>query len=689
MADEKSNAKKPKIQLPPEFEGDEAAFLQDMRKKFAADEAFDRENREAGIEDLQFLVGDQWDARVRARRIAKRRPVLTINRLPAFVGQVLGARLENETAIKVLPDTGGDKEVARVRQGLIRSIQKNSRADQAFDNALAGCVCAGIGNFQLDIDYENEETWHQSISIRPIPDHFSVVWDRCLTDPTGADAAHCFIVETMPLDTYRCEYPWATPTDIMADRLSPEVLSQGWFHRDDVRIVTYWQVRERKRTIALMRDGATIDITDKEPDDPILAQIATDRNGDPMIRDVYRKYARMYRCSGTDVLEGPYDLPINRVPVFRVPGWEIRIGGRVHRWGLIRHMKDPQKLHNYWRSAIAEKIMQSPKQTWIAGKTAIQGYESKWRNANESDDPLLIWNDESGNKPERVEPIQIEQALILQAEMTEQDLKDVSNIHEANLGMPSNEVSGRGIQARQRISRLGTEIFNANLTKAIEECGRVINDLIPIVYDTPRVIRILGDDAQPIMQAINDTTDENAIDITVGKYSITVSTGPSYETKQVEQAENMVALATAMPNVMGMVADYIVEAQDWPKADRIAERIRMSMPPHLLSPDEMTPAIQAQAAQQAEAQRQQIETTVRQVLAELLETQSKAMLNMARARQIEAQTGVDAATAPAEVDETQARTVKTLAEARRIEKETELLPLQKVQPEKQQANVIL
>src|SRR5690606_28583213 len=103
----------------------------------------------------------------------------------------------------------------------------------------------------------------------------------------------------------------------------------------------------------------------------------------------------------------------------------------------------------------------------------------------------------------------------------------------------------RGIQARQRISRLGTEIYNQNLVRAIEECGRVINDLIPIVYDTPRTVRILGDDSRVLMQAINDTTDENAVDITVGKYSVTVSTGPSYETKQVEQAENMIALSQA------------------------------------------------------------------------------------------------------------------------------------------------
>jgi len=630
--------KKPKIQLPPEFNGDEAAFLRDMREKFAGDESYDLNNRQAGIEDLQFLVGEQWDEKVKQARIRKRKPVLTINRLPAFVGQVLGARLMNETAIRIIPDHGGTKDVAKVREGIVRSIQKNSRADMAFDNALTGSVCAGIGNFQLEIDYDNDEVWHQSMKIGPIADHFSVVWDRSRTEPTGEDAGRCFVVETMPLSTYRHEYPWATPTDIISSQMPAELMNSGWFDREDVRIVAYWQMRERKRTIALLRNGETVDITDKN-DPELLANIQQHpATGEPYIRDVYRKYARMYRCSGSDVLEGPYDLPISRVPIFRVPGWEIRIGGQTHRWGLIRQMKDPQRLHNYWRSSIAEKIMQSPRQLWLASNEAIAGREKEWHQSNRSDSNVLIWNAESGQKPERLDPIQVEQALILQSQMTEQDMKDVSNIHEANLGMPSNEVSGKAIKARQMVSQQGTEVYNSNLTKAIEACGRVINELFPVVYDTPRVVRALGKDARPLMQAINDTTNPNSIDITAGKYSVTVSTGPSYETKRVEQAENMMALATAMPQTLGLAADLIVEAQDWPGADKIANRIRMGMPADLLSPDEITPAIAQRAKQQADQQSKQIQAEVRQAMADYLETQSKAAMNFARARHYGAQT---------------------------------------------------
>src|SRR5579872_3396418 len=117
------DAKKPKIKLPPGY-ANEAEFLFEMRRYFDDDLQADRLNREAALEDLRFMVGDQWDDIVRQRREAARKPVMTINRLPAFVAQVLGSRLVNETDIEILPDNGGTKEIAQIREDLIRNIQK-------------------------------------------------------------------------------------------------------------------------------------------------------------------------------------------------------------------------------------------------------------------------------------------------------------------------------------------------------------------------------------------------------------------------------------------------------------------------------------------------------------------------------------------------------------------------------------
>ena len=625
--------RKPNIKLPKGY-ASEATFLEEMRKEFADNTGADRLNREASLEDLRFMVGDQWDDLTRQRREAARKPVLTVNRLPAFVAQVLGSRRLNETEILVRPDNGGNKQVAEVREGLIRQIQKDSIAKDAYDNALAGAVMAGLGAFQVRLAYEPDDVFTQKIEIQKIADHMAVLWDYRNTSSTGRDANNCFVVDTMSKASFYGAYPWATPSDVMSDmNLRGDLRMVGWVSVDDIRVVNYWRRRWRERTLAMMKGGSVIEVTPEMGDD-VFSQIMVD-NGQPVIRRTKAAYAQMYVCSGVDILEGPYNLPIDRIPVFRVPGWEVKVGDWTHRWGLIRFAKDPQRLHNYWRSVLAEKIMQSPRAVWVASEASIAGREPEWRSSHMSDNPLLIWNSESGQKPERNEPVQMEQSLLAQAEVTSQDIKDVTNVHEANLGMPSNEVSGAAILARQRVSDTGTILYHDNLASAITEAGKVINQLIPIVYDTKRVIRVLGQDGKDDMVAINDFKNPATIDITTGKYDVTVDVGPSYATKRIEAAANMMNLCNAMPNILAVAADLIVDAQDWPGADKIAARLKLAIPPDMLTPDEQTPATKAKAQAQQAQQQQQMKMAVQEALADYMEKTSTAALNYARAKNYE------------------------------------------------------
>jgi hypothetical protein len=629
------SATRPVFELPPEY-ASEAEFLAEMREDFYDDYHFDKLNRDAAIEDLEFAVGNQWDPTMRQRRVDAFKPVLTINRILAFLAQVVGSRKQSETVVKISPENGGTRSVARVRENLLRSIQKTSRCEHVYDNALMGAVSCGIGNFEVELADSDNDIWVKEIRFSPILDHLSVVWDRARTEPTGKDARRVFKTDIISHKDFKRMWPWAVPSDVdvnftssYASRLS------GWYTQNDVRIVDYWRMRTRERQYALLNTGATVDITDlgDSPEDrQMLSQIVMDKNNAPYIRKVTEKFAQLYVCSGSDILAGPYNLPVDRVPILRVPGWEMRVGDQVHRWGLVRFLKDPQRLHNYWRSVVAEKMMQTPRGVWTAADTAVEGREAQWRNSHLTDDPLLVWNAESGQKPERIPPASFEQALLGQAEITNQDLKDVSNIHEANLGMPSNEVSGAAIQARQRVSDTGTIVYHDNLNDAIEEGGRIANDLIRVVYDTPRIVKVLGEDAQQDMQVINTADHPESIDITLGKYSVSVVTGASTATKRMEAAQAMMSLATAMPQVLGSAADLIVAAMDWPGADKIAERLRLQMPPGTLGPDEMTPAIAARQQSQAQQQGVQAQAAMAAAQVKIQSMASQTTLNLARAR---------------------------------------------------------
>lgn len=634
-------ASKPDHTLPDDFDN-EHDFLTHMRKDFYNDIGYDRLNRDAALEDLRFAIGYQWDDLVRQRREAARKPVLTINRIPAFVAQVTGSRRLNETTIKVVPDNGGTQDVARVREGIIRSIIKLSHGDRAFDKAYEQAVMCGIGNFQIELDYESDDVFEQSLRVTKIDDALATVWDRMLSDSTGADARHVFVVDIVTKHDFKKRWPWATASDIVVDQvLRGDMRMNGWISVDDVRVVSYWRMRTKKRTLAMMQDGTVQDVTDKLKAESTkaatLANVMQRQDGTPIMRQVDKKYAQMYLCSGLDILEGPYNLEINRVPVFRVPGWEVNISEWRHRWGIIRFMKDPQRLHNYWRSTVAEKLMQTPRGVWIASTVAVAGRESQWRNSHLSDDPLLVYNAEAAQKPERVMPAQMENALITEAETTNQDMKDVSNIHEANLGMPSNEVSGAAIVARQRVSDTGTVIYQDNLNASIEECGATLNTLIDYVYDTPRIVKVLGADGQQDMQAINREGDQNSIDLSVGKYSVSIMTGPTTATKRIEAAESMMTFINAAPMVAGYTMDLVAAAMDWPMHEEFARRIRMTLPPGMVDAKDMTPELAAKQQAQQQQQGQQTQMALHQAIAKYLNLQSQTALNSARAENFTAE----------------------------------------------------
>ncbi|MGH7465894.1 MAG: portal protein, partial [Longimicrobiales bacterium] len=432
----------------------------------------------------------------------------------------------------IIPDAGGEKKIAEIREGLIRNIQKVSRAQYAYDKAFEQQVIGGLGHFQIHLDYAHDDVFEQDIRIASIPNPLAVVWDKDSVEPTGSDAQHAFVVDKLARSDFKNRYPNAQAGEWNADMTMNR--HGGWDDGNTVQVVSFWRMRSKTRTVALMQDGTVQDVTDI----PITEwwDLVVDKDGEPMVREVQRRYAQMYICSSQDILAGPYELPIIRIPVFRVPAWELFIEGDRIRWGHVRFLRDPQKLHNYWRSTLAEKLVGSSKHKWLASNSAVDGREEQWRNSHLSDDPLLVWNQESGQRPERAEPLQLEPALIQEAGMAAQDIRDVSNQHESSMGQQGNEVSGRAISARQRVGELGTVIYQDNLNMAIEEAGAVINQLIPFVYDTPRIVKVLGEDmlTEKLVSINGDPQkDPTTVDITLGKYSVSVTAGPSYTTRRV------------------------------------------------------------------------------------------------------------------------------------------------------------
>lgn len=559
----------------PEGFSDQEAFLKDMRETYQLDLQNDKENREEAVEDKKFAAGEQWDPVVLQYRTGL--PCLVYNQVPQFTAQLVGDWRQNRNGVKVVPAENGDVDVASVRGDLIRSIEYKSRADRVYDNAFESMVVCGDGAFQICVDYANEDVFDQDICIKPIDDCLAVVWDRMSIDPTARDANHCFVDEIMPRKEFHNLWP-DTPLDELSDSEKKDLSADGWYESDKIRITAYWRMLIRDRLLVMFEDNSIHQVDDN------IEQLI-EQHGKPIKSRVAPcRYAQMHLCTGFNILAGPFEYKLSRLPVIRMSGRVTNVDGRRIRYGLVRWMKDPVRMRNFWRSVAAEQLGYAPKAQWLATESAVDGIEEDFRKAHLSRDPLLKVNDGAviGQDIQRIQPPPIEAALLNEAAVSTQDMKDVTGIHDASLGIQSNETSGRAIMARQREGDIASMTFYDNGNDAIAEGGDVINQLLGQIYDATRIVRLIGQDESVRLLRINDPFDPSSPDLAVGNYDVAMTTGPSYTTRRVEAADSMMQAVQVWPQLMQVAGDLIAKAQNWDGAQELADRLRKTIPPQLL-----------------------------------------------------------------------------------------------------------
>ncbi len=591
------------------------------------------ESREDEIDDLRFYAGSpdnhwQWPADVLATRGAVQgqtinaRPCLTINKLPQHVRQVTNDQRQNRPGAKVIPvDDNADVEVADIFNGMIRHIEYISDADVAYDTACENQVSYGEGYLRLLTEYCEDNTFDQDIKIGRVRNSFSVYMDPTIQDPTGADAKWCFVTEDVTKAEFERMYPDASPITTLQSLGVGDQSISNWLNEDTIRIADYYYIDFDRTTLNLYPGNATA--FQGTPEDKQLRAIY----GKPKkSRESDRPKVKYCKINGYEILEerewaGKY------IPVIRIVGNEFEVDGRLYVSGLVRNAKDAQRMYNYWVSQEAEMLALAPKAPFIGYGGQFEGYENQWKTANTQNWPYLEVNpdvtDGQGGMlplPQRAQPPMASSGLLQAKAGASEDIKSTTGQYNASLGMGSNERSGKAILARQREGDVGTYHYGDNLARGVRHVARQLVDLIPKIYDTQRIARIIGEDGETKMikinpeqqQPVNKIMDERGIVIEkiynpgVGKYDVVAITGPGYATKRQEALEAMAQLLQGNPQLWAVAGDLFVKNMDWPGAQEMSKRFAKTIDPKFMSDGEDNPALQA-AQQQMQAMGQEME----------------------------------------------------------------------------------
>ncbi len=601
-------------------------IIKEAREAFETIAEREEHNRRPFEEDIDFaLLENQWPDTVRKQRELEGRPCLTVSKLGAMIKQVVNDARQNKPGISVHPvDDGSDPETAEVFNGLIRNIEQSSNAEVAYDTALEHAVTGGFGYFRINTQYASDDSFDQDIVIERIVNPLSVYGDCYSTAADSSDWNVCFVTDTLTKTQFEKQYKGAKPVN-WADEYGK--LSAPWIDGDGVMVAEYWTREETPRKILMLSDGSVVGADEFKANIDLFQALGVTVAGE---REVKSTKVVQRLVSGAEELE-KIEWAGRYIPIIPVYGHEVYLHGKRHFRSMIRGAKDAQRMFNYWRTTTTELVALAPKAPWVGRKGAFETDAGKWATANTQAHAYLEYD--GAEMPQRMPFAGVPAGALQEALNASDDIKSVIGMYDASLGARSNETSGKAIQARQLEGDTSTFNFIDNLNRAIRHAGRVLIDLIPQVYSVPRTVRILGKEGETQMVKVGANVPPEAgeppgpdgsmqhegaevsriYDLGLGKYDLTVSAGPSFQTQRQEAASQMIELIRAFPEAAPVIGDLLAKNLDWPGADEIAERLKAMLPPA---------AQGGEGNPEADAVKQQAQQIVQQLGAKLQETQA-------------------------------------------------------------------
>lgn len=596
--------------------------VKEARERFKLAKEYYSKARSQATADTKFVMGDsdnkwQWPDDVSDSREQLKKVCLTVNLTAQHCNQIINNIRLNRPAVKVSPvDSGADKKTAEILGGLIRNIQVSSQADGAHDTAAEHAVYGGEGYWRVVTEFESPESFDQVILIKPCTNPNLVYIDPNAQALDKSDAEWGFIFEDVPIAEIKREHKGVDPESWEDD-------DSEWSTEETIRRAEYFWCEYVKETACLMPDGST-GYKSKLPEE-FHSEIVKER-------PTWRK--KWQWCK----LVGGHDEPLDQtewlgsyLPIISVVGKEVNVDGELVRKGIVRDLKDSARMVNFAYSETVQTLALQNKVPYLAPAESIEGYEDYWQSANIDNATYLPYNayDDKGQPlpaPSRQQPAVMPTAQIQLLQMSVEQMRGASGQQNANFGIKSEAASGVGIQRLKAQGEMATFHFPDNLARALTYEAKVLIDLIQQYYDTERVVRILGldgqenkvrlkpDMAEPYQEMKDDHGDiQQIFNPQVGRYDVTIDTGPSYHTQRQETAANLTALIQAQPALMQVAGDLFMQAQDFPLADKFAERLAKTIPPELQDDKE---GEQPQIPPQIQQQIQQMQQAIQQMQGE-------------------------------------------------------------------------
>lgn len=551
-----------------------------------------RDERLQCLQDRRFysLAGSQWEGPL--LDVYENKPRFEVNKVHLAVIRIINEYRNNRITVDFVSKESSDDKLAETCDGLYLADEKDSVADEAYDNAFEEAVGGGFGAWRLRTVYEDEEDEEnekQRIRIEPIFDaDSSVFFDLNAKRQDKSDARYCFVITSMTRASYKEE--WGDdPTDW------PKIIHQhefDWCTPDVVYVAEYYKIEDVTETIRIFRaiDGTEERYrkSDFDADPELESTLAAIGSQEVRQRKIKSTRVHKYIMSGGKILEDAGYIAGKCIPIVPVYGKRWFVDNVERCMGHVRLAKDAQRLKNMQLSKLGEISALSSVEKPILLPEQVAGHQVMWAEDNLKDYPYLLVNPITGpdGSQQIAGPVaytkspQIPPAMAALLQITEQDMQEILGSSQQADKMVSN-ISGKAVEMIQTRLDMQTFIYMSNFAKGMKRCGEIWLSMARDVYvEEGRKMKSIGDDEKvKIIELMRPMISENGEVVTennIGnaKFDVNVDVGPSSSSKRASTVRELTGMMSISDDpetkqvlqamaMMNMEGDGISEVRDY------------------------------------------------------------------------------------------------------------------------------
>lgn len=631
---------------------DEKDKLENIVKKIDGWYSYFSKNNEKGKEHKEFLMGAQWDTDSTKYYKNHGKYPLTVNKLYAFVMQLIGEERQVSSNLKITPvnydpDDEAVKDRISLKEDIVQSIAYGSKTDMVYQVTYKNQLDVGYGAVLVYTAYRNEDSFDQEIKIKAIKEPQCCYFDPSAEDQDKSDGDFCGTTSFMSKEEFAKTYPDIDLADIKNIALHSK--NEGfdlWINENNIAIVDHFQKVWKKKKICRLSDGSVVD--KKELDSTLrikrenlnkmkqiemMAQVegkavnlTLGQEKITVVDEREASYAciRHYRLVRNHILE-ENEMSGKYLPLVFFDGDSYYLDGMQHVRPFIEFAIDTQKFINYCATETMSYIRGGRKEKYLATITHIQGNEAAWRGLDNDNLALPYTPDPMAPPPSPIATLDIPQTLLQQYQRAENDLYSVLGRYEANVGANSQELSGVALNARMKQGNTTAFVYPDNHRRGQNQVGKIILDLLPSIYDTYRTVTINKEGEGKKTIEINKQIDQDKYENKIEKeeYEIEIVSGGSFATQKAEAYSQLMDLIAKIPAIGGIIPDFAAENLDLSNTPKIVERIRKYLIPEITKEEKGEPPTPPKPKPEDVLMRSMAEAEQKKADASMLSAQAK------------------------------------------------------------------